>query len=263
VSIRPADFPRTLKASIARALHENLVERAEKGPAEPALDAFIPEILAVSQRLEQHVAGKASAIAARAAHAAHAEVADIEVDTWTRHIECFLTIESNRKSGPHVAAARALHQAAFPSGLGLVDAPIPEENTQCRHALAVLRAPEHQATVAAIGLPVLWLELLEMALGESDAAFAAATEARGAQSTHVGLGKDAEAEWTEVIARLRKYVESRARAGETEKQAEGRALLAPLLDAIQKAKAVAAGRATRRGKKEKGSAGENAPPSVG
>ncbi|UQA56163.1 hypothetical protein [Polyangium aurulentum] len=261
MSIRPADFPRTLKASIARALHDNLVARAEAGPAEPALDAFVPELLAVSQRLELHVSGKASAIAARAAHAAEAEIADIEVDTWTRHIECYLTIESNRKTGPHVAAARALHGAAFPSGLGLVDAPIPEENTQCRHALAVLRAPEHAATVAAIGLPVLWLDFLEAAIGMSDAAFALATEARGAQSTHVGLGKDAEAEWAEVTARLRKYVDSRARAGEVDKQAEGRTLLAPLLDAIQKAKAVAAGRATRRGKK--GAAGENAPPSVG
>ncbi|UQA55861.1 hypothetical protein [Polyangium aurulentum] len=243
-------LPRTLKTTITRALHDNLAARALHGPDEPGLDAFIPELAAMTSRLDAHVSGKASAIAARAAHAVHADSADIDVDTWTRHIESFLFIEGHRRGGAHVATARALHAAAFPEGTAFVDDRIPEENAQCREALAVLRAPENQAIVKDIGLPLEWLDRLEGAIAESEAAFAKAAEARGARSEHVILGKDAEADWVDLVARLRKHVESRARAGEIEKQAEGRALLAPLLDALGQAKAIAAARATRRTKKE-------------
>ncbi|MDC3958055.1 hypothetical protein [Polyangium jinanense] len=65
----------------------------------------------------------------------------------------------------------------------------------------------------------------------------------------MNLGKNAEAHWLDVVGRLRKYVESRASAGDVKRSLEGRALLAPLLDAMAHAKAVAAARATRRSKK--------------
>ena len=66
---------------------------------------------------------------------------------------------------------------------------------------------------------------------------------------HVSLGKDAERAWDDVVKRLRRYLESRVAAGDAEAAVQNRELLAPLHDAIAHAKAVAATRKTRRGKK--------------
>ncbi|MDC0743912.1 hypothetical protein [Polyangium mundeleinium] len=245
----PAKLSRAEKAAICRKLHDNLVVRAQMGPPEPALDAFIPQLDATATRLEAHVAGKYAASAARAAYAERVEEADVEVDTVACHIESFFDNEGHRRQGPHVAAVRAIHAAAFPTGRAFLDARVPEENAEIRRILAVLRAPEHAATLAGISFPMEWITRLEYAVGESDLAYAERASARGTAGHHVNLGKDAEAHWLDVVGRLRKHVESRAPAGDVERSLEGRALLAPLTDAMAHAKAVAAARATRRTKK--------------
>ncbi|MDI1479045.1 hypothetical protein [Polyangium sp. y55x31] len=245
----PAKLSRAEKATICRKLHDNLVVRAQMGPPEPALDAFIPQLDTTATRLEAHVAGKHAASAARAAYADRVEKADVEVDTLACHIESFLGNESHRRQGPHVATVRAIHAAAFPTGRSFLDTRVPEENAEVRRILAVLRAPEHAATLAGISFPMEWLSRLEFAVGESDLAYAERASARGTTGHHVNLGKDAEADWLDVVGRLRKYVESRASAGDVERSLEGRMLLAPLMDAMAHAKAVAAARATRRTKK--------------
>ncbi|MDI1451924.1 hypothetical protein [Polyangium sp. 6x1] len=245
----PAKLSRAQKATIGRKLHDNLVLRAQKGPPEPALDAFIPQLDAVTVRLEVHVAGKDETSAARAAHTDRSEKADIEVDTVARHIEGYLDVEASRKSGPHIASTRALHAAAFPQGRAFLDDHIPDENREIRRVLAVLRAPEHAMTLAGISFPMGWIDRLESAVGESDFALGERATARGAVGDHISLGKDAEAAWVDVVGRLRKYLEWRISAGDIETAVESRALVAPLNDAIAHAKALAAARATRRTKK--------------
>ncbi|MDC3953245.1 hypothetical protein KEG38_05295 [Polyangium jinanense] len=245
----PAKLSRAQKATIGRKLHDNLILRAQKGPPEPMLDAFIPQLDAITIRLETHVTGKDETSAARAAHADRSEKADIEVDTLARHIEGYIDIEASRRAGPHVASARALHTAAFPRGRAFLDDYIPDQNQEIRRILSVLRAPEHAPTLAGISFPMVWLDRLESAVEESDFALAEKATARGAIGDHISLGKGAEAAWVDVVGRLRKYLESRAPAGNVEIALENGALLAPLNDAIAHAKAVAAARATRRKKK--------------
>ena len=252
----PAKLSRTEKATISRKLCDKLTERAQLGPAEPALDIFIPQLDDVAGRLESHVNGKSAANAARVAYVDKIGVADGNVDTWGRHIESFIHIEGRRRHSAHAAAARALHAAAFPEGLAFLDNRVPDENVRMRHALATLRAPEHAATLTGIQLPPEWLDALEAALNESDQAYANRTSARGTQVEHVILGRNAEADWLDIVGRLRKYVESRAPAGDLHKEAESRALLAPLNDAMAHAKALAATRATRRTKKQAKAASE-------
>jgi hypothetical protein len=172
----------------------------------------------------------------------------VDVDTTYRHIHTFLSIEASRRSGPHVEAAAALDRAAFPKGLACVDARIPEENAYCRAALTVLRSPQHQSTLTAIRFPMEWLEGLDAALTESEHAFEHAAKAEGEKGGHVDLGRDAEAQWLDLMMRLRRYVASRAGRKDVVKQNEGRMLLQPLLHAIQKLKTDAAARATRRAK---------------
>jgi len=244
----PNRLSRTEKTSIARKLHENLSQRAQQGPAEPGLDAFIPMLDTVATRLETHVSGKIGAIAARVAYADQTERADDEVDRWGRHIQVFLDIEGLRRHGPFAAAVRVLSAAAFPEGLSFVEERIPEENAKMRAALAILRAPEHEGTLAGIGFPLGWLDLLEKAVMASDEAFANRVAARGEGGMHVELGKDAEAEWLDVVVRLRRYVESRAAASDVKRQVENRALMAPLMDALAHAQMLIATRATRRAK---------------
>lgn len=254
----PAKLSRAQKATIGRKLRDNLALRAQKGPPEPTLDGFIPPLDAVTTRLETHVVGKDEASAARAALAERSEKADIEVDTLARHIEGYIDVEASRRAGPHVASARALHTAAFPRGRAFLDDHVPEENQEIRRILAVLRAPEHAPTLAGIHFPLQWLDRLEAAVGESDLALAERATARGAIGDHVSLGKDAEAAWADLVGRLRKYLESRAPAGNVEVALENGALLAPLNDAIAHAKALAAARATRRAKKAGKAAAEPA-----
>ncbi|TKD03543.1 hypothetical protein [Polyangium fumosum] len=244
----PAKLSRVEKATISRKLYHELVARAQLGPAEPALDIFIPQLDAIAVRLDAHVFGKKAAHAALAAHADKAEIVDDEVDTWGRHIGSFLDIAGRRRHSAFASAARALHAAAFPAGLGFLDDRIPDENTRMRGTLTVLRAPEHAATLVGIKLPPEWIDFLEAALDASDQAYAERVAARGTQGEHVHKGRNAEAEWVHLVGRLRKYVESREIPGDVEREVENRALLAPLNDAIAHAKAVAAGRATRRKK---------------
>ncbi|MDI1451090.1 hypothetical protein [Polyangium sp. 6x1] len=256
----PAKLSRVEKATISRKLHQKLLERAQLGPAEPALDVFIPQLDAIALRLDAHVSGKNAAHAARAAHADKAEIVDEEVDTWGRHIESFLDIAGRRRHSAFASAARVLSAAAFPEGLGFLDDRIPDENARMRETLTVLRAPEHAPTLVGIKLPPEWIDSLQAALDASDEAYAERVAARGTQGEHVYKGRSAEAEWVHLVHRLRNYVESRAVPGDVEREVENRALLAPLKDAIAHAKAVAAGRATRRTKKAAEPAAE--PPTV-
>lgn len=245
----PAKLSRLEKTLIARKLRELLAARAQKGPAEPQLDAFIPELEAVSGRLDAHVGGKIAARAARAAGATRSEAADATVDTWARQIESFLDNAGRHRHSPHAASARALRDTAFPRGLAFIDDRIPDENAVVRAALQILRAPTHAGTLVNLHFPMAWLDLLDAAVGESDDAFAETSSARHEVVEHVTLGRDAETEWLDVVQRLQKYVEYRAMDADAEKQVECKALIAPLKDAVARAKALAATRATRRTKK--------------
>ncbi|MDC3962770.1 hypothetical protein [Polyangium jinanense] len=245
----PAKLSRVEKATISRKLQQKLVERAQFGPAEPALDIFIPQLDAFALRLESHVLGKKAAHAALVAHGDKVEITDEGVDTWARHIESFLAIEGRRRHSIFASAARVLSTAAFPEGLAFLDDRIPDENARMRATLTVLRAPEHASTLVGIKLPPEWIDSLESALDASDQAYADRVHAHGTQVEHVYKGQSAEAEWVHLVGRLKKYVESRDIPGDADRKMENRALLAPLTDAIAHAKAVAATRATRRTKK--------------
>jgi hypothetical protein len=246
------NVPRAEKLAIATTIHAALLKRKKAGPSEPALDAFIPELTALKDKLATHVDGKSSANAAREKHLARAESADIEVDTHFRHIEAFVFIEKSRRAGPHVSSAQSLYSAAFPEGLAHIDDRIEAENIHVRATLNALKSPEHAATLKAIELPAAWIQALEAALAESNAAVADVAKARGEKASHVGLGKSAETEWIDLMVRIRRYVASRAKRTDVARIAEGTELLKPLLDAIQKLRATAAARATRRTKKSSG-----------
>src|SRR5262249_6442459 len=127
-------------------------------------------------------------------------------------------------------------------------------NRYCRDALAVLQAPQHAATLAAIKLPTTWLTDFAAALDASDAAIEEVVKAHADKSDHVTGGHDAEAEWIDLMVRLRLYIASRARRTDKARIEEGHALLRPLLDVIARTRTVAATRAT-----DKDSAGAGAP----
>jgi len=255
---RIADLPRPVMRDLGRELLRGLTSRRDAGPAEPALDAFIPELEGMVSRLDTHVSGGELADAGRRAALARQELADCNVDTWLRHHESFLYTEGNRRIGPHVAAANALHAAAFPEGLGIVDDYIPDENRACRSAIAVLRAPEHATTLSAIGLPSGWLAQWEAALDESDGAFRDASQARQARADHIGKGQDTEADFVDLTLRLRRYIDSRASRNDRARLAEGKQLLTPLLNAMKKVDVERRARATRR--ENAAPEGEAAPP---
>jgi hypothetical protein len=241
-------IPRPEKRTIARKIHDLLVARQAAGPAEPALDAFVPELSEVGIRLDTHVGGTVAASTAWQVQLGRLEDADVNVDTWLRHIESFLFVEANRRSGPNVTASKAVYAAACPDGLAHVDDRVVEQNAHCRTMLSVLRDPENAPALAAIDLPGVWLDRFEAALDESDAASDDVIAARTDRSTHVGLGRDAEVEWVDLMTRIQRHVGSRARRDEVAKKMEGKALLQPLLAAVQKLRADAAARATRREK---------------
>lgn len=254
------DIPRPEKLSLARKIHTNLVTRQTAGPPEPALDGYIPEIAAVIGGLDTHVDGASTASTAWQVQLGFVDIADINVDTWYRHIEGFLFVEAHRRDGPHVIAAGSVYAAACPDGLLHVDARVPEENAYCRSMLAALRDPVNAGTLAAIELPMVWLDRLEAALDASDAAYADLVAARHGRSTHVDLGRDVEEDWADLMSRLQRYVGSRASKRDAARRAEGEALLAPLLDALKKMRADAATRRTRRLNQQ--AEAEQAPPSV-
>jgi len=242
---RAFDLPRPVKCAVARELVLNLQDRQAAGPPEPGLDGFIPELSAVSARLDTHVDGGELADAGRRAALARLEIADCDVDTWLRHHEGYVRVEAQRRVGPHVTAVRATYEAAFPDGLEPAEDYIPDENRACRTSIAVLRSPEHAPTAAAIGLPLVWLDLWEAAVDESDAALKEVEQRRRSRSQHVGSGQDAEADFVDVVLRLRRYVDSRASRTDKARIAEGKQLLAPLLDAMKKVRTERAARATR------------------
>ncbi|WP_170229886.1 hypothetical protein [Polyangium fumosum] len=251
-------IPRAEKRDIVRKIKENLEVRAANGPPEPGLDIYIGECADVTHALDAHVTGNVLAHAERAARLAQLEAADDEVDTGYRHIEGYIGVESRRRVSPNLLGALALHQAAFPNGLAHVDDPIADENRVCREALLVLRAPEHAATLAAIELPIIWLDRWEAAIAKSDALLAEVERARTEKRAHIEAGRDAETEWVELMVRLRRYVSSRAKRSDAARIQEGKMLLAPLLDAMAKLRAGAAARATRKenGKQETPAAGD-------
>jgi hypothetical protein len=256
-------IPRPEKRDIALALHTNLAQRLAKGAPEPALDAYITELADVGQALNAPIVGSLVADAERSARLGQLDGVDCDVDTWYRHVEGFIDVEARRRVGPNVALALALHTAGFPDGLAHVDDPVPDENRLCRESLTVLRSAEYAPTVAAIGLPLAWLTSWEASLTESESLYAAIAQARTARKTHVGAGQDAEVEFIEIGVRLRRYVGSRAASSDKARVAEGKTLLAPLLDALARLRATAAARATHRETvKEKGKKAEPAAPPV-
>jgi hypothetical protein len=244
-------IPRAEKRDIALKLHDNLAKRLVKGPAEPGLDGYIAELAAVGQALNAPIVGSIVADADRTARLAQLDAVDCDVDTFYRHIESYVDVEAHRRVGPNVALALALQKAAFPDGLAHVDDPVPDENRLCRDSLTVLRSAEYAATVAAIALPTAWLTSWEASLTQSEAIHEAIAQARTARKTHVGAGQDAEVEFTEICVRLRGYVGSRAPFSDKPRLAEGKTLLAPVLDALARLRAAAAARATHRENEKK------------
>lgn len=239
-------IPRPEKHEVGLAILGNLQARATKGPPEPALDAYIPELIDITEALGTQVDAITLADASRTGRLVRLGTADDRVDTFYRHIESYVQVEANRKTGLFISGAKALHHAAFPYGLANIDDSIPDENRECREALMVLRSPEHGATVLGIELPTDWLTKWELALDESDAAYDAVEAARMEKKTGVYAGRDAEGEWGELLVRLRRYIGSRAKRNDTVRIQEGKALLAPLLNMLARMKAEAAARATRR-----------------
>jgi hypothetical protein len=237
-------------ANITHEILGRLTERQQTGPAEPGLDAFIPQLEAVAVKLSTHVTGRVLAEAARETQLARARAADVEVDACFRHVESHLAVEAKRSSGVNVKLAQGLYNAACPDGLAHLDDRIVEQNVHCARTLTILKAPENAEAVAAIKLPPAYVDALEAALKESNDAIAEVIAARGDKSTHVALGRDAESTWVDLMVRLRRYIDSRAERTDAARIAEGKALLQPLLDAVQKLKADAAARATRRKNKK-------------
>jgi hypothetical protein len=242
--------PRGEKLVITKGIRKRLADRMAKGPAETGLDGYINELDEVAGQLETHVTGKTAADATRTALDDALDVADTNVDTRMRHIESYLDIEGRRRRGAAVDAARALHDAAFPDGLGPIDDHVIDENIYCRAAINTLRSPEHQETLAAIELPAAWIDGFEAAVGASESILDELIKARGDKSAHVGMGRDVESVWVDLMVRLRRQIASRAKRGDTAKQIENKQLLEPLLVALQKMDAESAARATRKNKQE-------------
>ena len=224
-----ANFDRISRAEkqrIGGLIVAHLKARLAAGPAEPEVDKYIPELEGVVTALTATVGGKSSAESARLAELATQDERDDRVDVWARHLESFLRVESHHRHGPHLPAALALYQGAFPDGLAHLDDRIVVENAHCRSALTVLRDPTHAATLQAIGLPSGWVDAFAKALDDSDAATVAVDAARHSKATAVTGGQDAEAQWEHVMVRLRNKLN-----GREGKEAEALALLAPLVQA--------------------------------
>jgi len=251
MAVNMSNIPRAEKREIAQKLRTKLADRAAAGPAEPALDAYIPELDAVLLALTAPITGNILADTQRTALLAKLDAIDCEVDTRYRHVESYIDIEAHRRVGPNVVSALALQKAAFPDGLAHVDDPIPAENRVCREALTVLRSEDYAPTVAAIGLPADWLKSWEAWLDQSETVYGEIEHARTARKTHVSAGQDAEGDFVEICVRLRRYVGSRAKSSDKARVAEGKVLLAPLLDEMAKLRALAAARATHRENEKK------------
>jgi hypothetical protein len=234
-------------AEVGRGILNNLSARKNAGPTEDTLDAFIPRLEPIVVALETHVEGKGAADNTRRAQLLRLELSDIRVDTLLRHGVFFIRVEAEARGGPNVEHAKMLHEAASLDEMSdYVDAYIPDENRYCWEIIKTLEHPDHAAAVAAIGFPKDWITQWKGALVESQDAFNSAGLAREEKGTHVGAGQDTEADFGEIMYQLRRYIDSRADRRDKAKVAEGKALILPLLDALQKAKVDALARATRR-----------------
>jgi len=244
MSIPIQQIPRAEKRAIALALHANLSIRFRKGGPEHALDDFLPQLMDVAARLNPAASSSAEGGGGggggldRAQRILAIVAADDEVDTYLRHIEGYLAVEALRRTGPKVAVAKALHDVALPDGLAHIDDRIVEENSHCRASLAVLRAPENAAALAVLEMPSAWLDRWEEALDASDAAVseglrAIAAQGAGAPPAQPSSNRDPEADWVDLMARLRRYMGSRATLDDATRIEEGRTLLRPLFDALQ------------------------------
>lgn len=240
------DVPRAERLDIVRNLLAALVSRQQSGAPEPALDAFIPELEALLTGLESRPSGDALGDALRAGRLARAELAEVDVDTWLRHIESFLLIEASRRRGKHLLLARDLFMAACPDGLSHIDVRVVEQNAHARETLAVLKAPESAAAIVAVELPTWWITKLEAAIIESEAAITEVIASSSDRSSGFSLDRDPEDEWVDVMLRLRKYLGARARRTDFVRIIETRTLFRPLLDALQKMRAEAAARDSKR-----------------
>lgn len=246
MTVNLAHILRPTMASIARETRDLLIARAKAGPAEPALDEYIPQLDGVAAKLDVHVEGNAKAGATRATRVAALEIADDEVDRWYRHSYGYLNAEGLRRTGTIGPIALALLAKAFPDGLAHVDDRVEDENVYLRKALAVLQDPEHAAHLAAIDFPMFFLDRLDQALTGSNVALANVVQARDDKSSAVSAGQDAEDEWIDLVVRLRRYVGSRAtRKSDPARYEEGLALLAPLLKELKRLRAEATARATK------------------
>lgn len=243
--------PRADKLDITIKLRKKLVDRAEKRaiaalPADPAYDAFLPELDGLIAVLSVNVTGAQEANEERVKHLTDGDVADDWVDTYYRRIEFYLRIEARRRHGAHVAQAQALYALIFPNGLSYVDEPPREENPFCRKALGTLRSADWKPLVTAIELPVAWLDGWEKSLDTSDSLNTDIADARNKRKSHIGVGQGAEADWVEMISRLRGFITSRAKRTDAAQVAEARELLAPLTDTLTRIDTEDARRATLR-----------------
>lgn len=109
-------LPRSVKGTVATAIHGRLVERQAKGPAEPELDKYILEVNDTAAALGAHVSGHSEADASRVALVDELDVNDDNVDRWLRHIEGFLFNESIRRRSPHAPRGRLFTTSPSPRG---------------------------------------------------------------------------------------------------------------------------------------------------
>ncbi|MFT3765625.1 MAG: hypothetical protein QM820_08935 [Minicystis sp.] len=251
MSVPLQQIERSEKRDIARALYATLSARFRKGQPEQELDNFLPQLVDVAARLDAPPGPRAET--ERQQRIAAVVSADDEVDTYLRHIEGYLAVEAMRRMGPNAALARALHDLAFPEGLAHIDDRIVEENFHCRTSLAVLRAPEHASTLGALAFPMEWLDRWEEALDASDAAISEILRTVAAQGDNPSeapapapVERDPEADWVDLMARMRRYVSRRAERDDVARIEEGRELLRPLFDALQKLRLADAARPARR-----------------
>lgn len=240
-----AKIPRDDKRHIAAKIHDNLANRATSGPADVIVDPFIAKSAVVRDALATQVDDKTNALAERSALLAVNDVDDDEVDRWYRHPYRYLEVEALRRHAPEHAAIDALLAAAYPHGLAHVDDRIPDQNEEVRQTLTTLRNPEYAPTIAAIGLPIVWLDSLDAAVKKSDASFAAYLAALGQASSAVAMGRDAEDDWVEWARGLTHAIALRSNGATTDVVEQYKALIAPLTNAVRHLRTQAKTRATK------------------
>jgi len=234
------------KRRIASEIHDNLVTRKANGDPDPLLDPFIPKLAGSRDNLGEQVDEKMTALAQRAAALTTADIDDDEVDRWYRHLYRYTEVESLRRHAPEHASIEALLLAGYPEGLAHVDDRIPEQNDQVRRTLAAYRDLQHAHTIAAIKLPVAWIDALETAVAKSDASFAAYQATFSDASSAVALGRDAEADWASVMRGFDHAIGLRSMGASTSTIEESKRLIAPLANAIRLLRTESRTRATKR-----------------